>query len=59
DGEFTSAPAYTSVPLEPAPVSRVRLITWELVAAGVVQILMMIATEVILRHGDELAAFLQ
>ena len=59
DGEFTAAPAYTAVPLTPAPSGRVRLITGALVAAGVVQILMMIATEVVLRHGDELAAFLQ
>ncbi len=59
DGTFLAEPVYAQVPLEPAPVSRVKLITWELIAAGVVQVLMMIATELLLRYGDELMALLK
>ena len=58
DGTFLAEPIYSQVPLEPAPVSRVKLITWELIAAAVVQILLMVATEVFLRFGDELMAML-
>ncbi|MBP5653273.1 MAG: hypothetical protein J6X17_07640, partial [Lachnospiraceae bacterium] len=59
DGTFLAEPIYSQVPLEPVPVSRVKLITWELIAAGVVQVLMMIATELLLRYGDELMALLK
>ena len=56
DGTFVAEPVYAQVPLEPQPVSRIKLITWELIAAGVVQILLMTATELLLRYGDELMA---
>ncbi len=59
DGSFTAYPVYGEVPLEPQPVGRIKLITWELIAAAVVQILLMVTTELILRYGDELYALWQ